>query len=793
MVIRLTGVVVVVRLIGPGSYGLYSAAAAFVGFAARMAQMGAEIYLIRSTGAQDRRRYDEVFTLLLCTAAVVTAGGIGLTYLVGPWLRPVGVVLPLRVLLLAVPLNILWAPAQARIERQLAFRQMGLLELGGDVALYGTAVPLAVLGAGLWSLVAGYFAWQAWLLVGSFVLSRLRPRLAWSRGTARAMLRHGSTYSLSTWLAAAQRSATAMIVGTFAGAAGVGIVTFAQRLVTTLNFTTRGVHRVGIAAISRAGRPERDRLSRALEEGSVLLMLAAAAPFAVFGLVARWVVPWVFGSAWAPALPVYVLLSMAAVLAVPMSVHRTVLLAYGRNLQVAVACAMNLVVVATASVLLLPSIGLVGFGVASLMGLSVTFYTHHAAVRYAAVRYRRLVVPVAALLPPALVPLVPLHWDPLLLLPAVVLAALPSTRRELWALVDAVRSILPGRAAGTDPATPAPTRVPARTTSPTCAPVGAVPDPLVPPYVGGVPAGEVTQGRPSASEPGGDEVRLNGSFAPGMLRLSGRGGAQGDPEGTAGEPPAPAEVTNGAVAHGEPAPAEPATGEAPIDAVLDEAASAAAASDAAASAPAAPPAPVVSEEVAPTPAAPEEPVPAPAVAEAPAGGAVDPVSALLESGSVAGGQVPLGTLLARTGRLMGAQADSGLALLVAAFDVGGPSTDGRPGAAPLGAAIEALRAELRFDDPVARVGDRVLVVTAPLVPGASDGPATVAHLAGAVDRALGATNGSAPGEDGAVRHAHVVAEAPFGEDVDELVRQVVRVALADDHDPEAPALAAARG
>lgn len=775
MVVRLTGVVVVVRLIGPGSYGLYSAAAAFVGFAARMAQMGAEIYLIRSTGAQDRRRYDEVFTLLLCTAVVVTAGGIGLTYVVGPWLRPVGVVLPLRILLLAVPLNILWAPAQARIERQLAFRQMGLLELGGDVALYGTAVPLAVLGAGLWSLVAGYFAWQAWLLVGSFVLSRLRPRLAWSRGTALAMLRHGSTYSLSTWLAAAQRSATAMIVGTFAGAAGVGIVTFAQRLVTTLNFTTRGVHRVGIAAISRAGRPERDRLSRALEEGSVLLMLAAAAPFAAFGLVARWVVPWVFGSAWAPALPVYVLLSMAAVLGVPMSVHRTVLLAYGRNLQVAVACAMSLVVVATASVLLLPSIGLVGFGVASLLGLSVTLFTHHAAVRYAAVRYRRLAVPVAALLPPALVPLVPLRWGPLLLLPAAVLAALPSTRRELWALVDAVRSLLPGRAAEPGPVAPAHTRVPARLTSSTCVPVGAVPDPAVPPYVGGVPAGEVTQGRPSASEPGGDEVRLNGSFAPGMLRLSGRGGAQGDPEGTAGEPPAPAEVTNGAVAHGEPV-----TGEVPIDAVLEEAASAAAASDASAPGPA-------------VPAVPEEAAFAPVAPEAPAGDAVDPVAALLDSGSDAGGQVPLGTLLARTGRLMGAQADSGLALLVAAFDVGNPSPDGRPGAAPLGAAIEALRAELRFDDPVARVGDRLLVVTAPLVPGASDGPATVAHLAGAVDRALGATNGSAPGGDGAVRHAHVVAEAPFGEDVDELVRQVVRVALADEDDPEAPALAAARG
>ena len=222
----------------------------------------------------------------MVSTVLVTVAGLGLTFLVGPWLRPVGVVLPLQVLLLSVPVNVLWAPAQAAIERRLVFRRMGLLELVGDLVLYGTAVPLALCGFGPWSLVAGYFAWQAWLLVGSLVLSGTRPRPAWSWATSRDLLHHGLTYSLSTWLVALRGSATALIVGTFAGATGVGFMSFAQRLVTTLNFTSRGVHRVGIAAIARAGRPDRPRLSRAMEEGTLLLMLVAAAPFAAFGLAA---------------------------------------------------------------------------------------------------------------------------------------------------------------------------------------------------------------------------------------------------------------------------------------------------------------------------------------------------------------------------------------------------------------------------------------------------------------------------------------------------------------------------
>jgi hypothetical protein len=99
------------------------------------------------------------------------------------------------------------------------------------------------------------------------------------------------------------------------------------------------------------------------------------------------------------------------------------------------------------------------------------------------------------------------------------------------------------------------------------------------------------------------------------------------------------------------------------------------------------------------------------------------------------------------------------------------------------AAADALRAELRYDDPIACVDARLLVIAAPLAPGASDGPSTMAHLSGAIDEAVGdggrtngGPHGGGAGFHGAgyqVRHAHVVAEPPFDKEVDCLVRQVV--------------------
>ena len=83
----------------------------------------------------------------------------------------------------------------------------------------------------------------------------------------------------------------------------------------------------------------------------------------------------------------------------------------------------------------------IGFGYASLLTVATTIYTHRAASRYATIRYRRLVLPVLGLLPPALAPVIPFPWSLLTLVPVAVLLALPSTRREIRTLVTTLRSV----------------------------------------------------------------------------------------------------------------------------------------------------------------------------------------------------------------------------------------------------------------------------------------------------------------------------------------------------------------
>jgi O-antigen/teichoic acid export membrane protein len=440
MLIRLAGVAVVVRLIGPSSYGIYSAALAFATVAVIMAQMGVEVHLIRQGVEPAQEDYDRAFTFLLFSSVTIALLGLAGTYAFGPWLRPVGVLLPLRVLLLCVPINVLWAPGQAMIERRFGFRQMGWLEIGGDLALYGTAVPLALLHAGAWSLIAGYFAWQGFLLFGSFAFSGYRPRLHWSTSSVVGFVKDGSSFAGAQGLERLGGVVNAMVVGTFAGAAGVGLVSFAMRLVDTIGFAARGTYRLGLVALSKVADSQHERLRFALEEGCLIQLLTLALPFIAFGLAAPWLVPLVFGHEWTAAIPIYAVLALATTLSAPSLIFSVFLLTRGRYVQVCISGAIAITILAGTAIPLVRWLGPVGFAWASVLALADTIYLDHYVRRTSQFSYR-IPVTFALILGPAIVlPLLGRPYGFVALVPSVLLIIVPSLRSELLRIVALLRS-----------------------------------------------------------------------------------------------------------------------------------------------------------------------------------------------------------------------------------------------------------------------------------------------------------------------------------------------------------------
>jgi PST family polysaccharide transporter len=429
-VIRLAGVTIVVRLLGPGAYGIYSGAAIFVVLGVMLAQGGTEVFLIRQKEEPSPQLYNVAFTYLLVSSLTVSLAGFALSFAAASFVHSHEGLEVFRVMVFSIPVNVLWAPAQARIERDFDYRKMGLIEISGDIMLYVVAVPFALAHFGAWALVAGLYAWQTWLFLLSLVLSGLRPRLTWSKSITRALFRHGTTYAASNWVDGIGALTIPIVVGVYDGATGIGYVSFALRLVDTVGFAARGAYRLGLVSMARVDEP--DRLRRGLEEGSILQLLALGVPIAAVCANARWIIPTVFGHSWTPAIDVFAILSLVAFLRAPSLIQTTLLYSRGRNMPAVVASVVRQGMIAATVVVFVQHFGATGYGYASACSLLSVIYVQRVVRRdIVDFSYRRLWPFVVALAPVILLPLAPMPWALLMLAPLFLTFTLPGPRESL--------------------------------------------------------------------------------------------------------------------------------------------------------------------------------------------------------------------------------------------------------------------------------------------------------------------------------------------------------------------------
>ncbi len=432
LALRVGGILVLSRLIGPTNYGLYAVPLAVTTVLATVGWMGADVFLIRQASEPPQRLYHQAFTFLLVSGTLVAALGLAATSLAGPGLLDPRYQAPLRVMLLTLPVNVTWIPAQAMLERRFDYRRLARIEIGADLTFYGGALLLAWRGAGAWSPVVGYCCMQVWMLLAGCALARYRPRLAWSGGFVRELLGYGFSYSMSNWVLRLRLLVAPLVVGHNLGPQAVGHVALAIRMVDNLGFVTRVTSRVSVVALANL-QHDLARVRRALEEGMALQLLVLGALLGGFAMVADWLVPLLLGPAWARTLAVYGFLAAGSVVYAVFALHQSLLYVLRGSADVVLWAILYLVLLAGAAVVLVPRLGLAGYGWAELVSLASYVVLHRSVRRRVQFSYRGVLPWAVACGPPLLAVAVPFPWRLLLLLGAAVVALTPGARRQALA------------------------------------------------------------------------------------------------------------------------------------------------------------------------------------------------------------------------------------------------------------------------------------------------------------------------------------------------------------------------
>jgi O-antigen/teichoic acid export membrane protein len=348
------------------------------------------------------------------------------------------------VLALSLPLNVLWVPAQAMLERSLRFRAVAGLEVGSDVAFYAVALALAATGLGVWAPVGANLAWQTMRLIGSYALAGTVPRPRWSAAEALAAVRFGIPASMPRWRQSAASALVAMVVGAELGAHAVGVVMVAWRAVAALALAARATWRVALATLARIG-DDTARLAGAVADAMVLELVALAVPLVVLVWCAGPLVRGLLGAPWAGVARAVPWIAVAALLDATLVVGTAALVVAASPVVVGVGQLVGFGVLAAASAAAVGGLGIAGAGVGYLGGVLATTLPYALARRRIGVRPRTLVPAAecyAAAVPALVASLVHAPWRFALLATLPLPALEPRVRRVVGEAASVAWSLM---------------------------------------------------------------------------------------------------------------------------------------------------------------------------------------------------------------------------------------------------------------------------------------------------------------------------------------------------------------
>jgi O-antigen/teichoic acid export membrane protein len=301
---------VLARLLGPEAYGLVALATAVTTAADMLITNGGWAEALIQRRDLEPEHLDTVFWFGLAGSAALAlaaAAGAGPLSRLFDEPRLEGLV---RWLSLTLPLYGAVIVPGALLRREFDFAPHTARALLAPIAAGAVAVPMALQGFGVSSLVAYHLTQAAVTAAVLWRAQRWRPAFRFSPARFRELLPYVAGITGERVIGVADNLLPRLAIGYVLGPAPLGQYAAARRVVDFLfTLATVPLSRVALPSFASLGE-DPDRLRRMLRLGGELAGLFAFPCFLGVAVVAPDLMPAVFGPAWAPSAPAVQLLAL---------------------------------------------------------------------------------------------------------------------------------------------------------------------------------------------------------------------------------------------------------------------------------------------------------------------------------------------------------------------------------------------------------------------------------------------------------------------------------------------------
>ncbi|PSB15597.1 hypothetical protein C7B65_23995 [Phormidesmis priestleyi ULC007] len=385
--LSLVNILVIARMLGPGLYGVVTIVLSILNFLTLTCRLGLHVYLVRAPDLdEDTPNQVQAF---YNTLGIVFCGVLfGLAPVIAWWAGDSDttrhqITLAFWLVLPAIWLDMICRVPTSMLERELKFSQVGLLETLSRVVMYFSGIPLVVFGGKDWGYLGPIIGTVLGYVVQTSLAYYYYPipwRWRWQWKAVKPAFNYGLAYAGSDWIMNLRRLRLPLLVSRLGGVDMVGYISIAIRLADQLSILRLVVRRLSISVMAKLlDKPEKVR--SAISRGMSYQALLIGPLCAVFACSSAWLIPLMFGHSekWLISAKIFPFIALGTLVGGIFELHASTLYVTGHNGEVAQRNAWYVGILWAATLILLPSMGLWGYGLSEVIALP-SFYLIHRSI-----------------------------------------------------------------------------------------------------------------------------------------------------------------------------------------------------------------------------------------------------------------------------------------------------------------------------------------------------------------------------------------------------------------------------
>lgn len=332
-VIQLAGIVILSRLLGPSTIGLFAVLFVIVAFGEVVRDFGLSSAMIQAKSVTQAQKSN----LFWINTAIGIALAIGCATIAAPLSRfydEPSLTWPCVGVSAVFLLSGLGTQYRAQLTRDLKFTAVTAIDVLSALGGLAVAVVMAVNGSGLWALVAQQVVIAGVATLLNMAAARWRPSLPSRHAETRKLIEFGWHVGCTQLINYASRNVDTVVIGSLFGPAALGIYNRAYQLMTVpINQLSTPATKIAFPVLSRI-RDEPRRFDRFVLIGQRALVHLVGLVFVYTLVIAPAGIDMALGAEWEGVAPLYRVLAVGALAQAASFATYWVFLAYGKTREV---------------------------------------------------------------------------------------------------------------------------------------------------------------------------------------------------------------------------------------------------------------------------------------------------------------------------------------------------------------------------------------------------------------------------------------------------------------------------